>query len=118
MSAQKWTPGPWAAVEHRCGGYDIKSGGCDLFVTVKVGEYATEQANASLAAAAPDMADALRVFIEWCDSEKAGPQYSTADRRDSPTGEPEWRAWWENQLRLAALAPELARAALAKAGAA
>lgn len=58
--------------------------------------------------------EALGTFMEWWDTESAGPQYSSPLGRDGFDGEREWRAWWDNQLRLAALAPELGRAALAQ----
>lgn len=122
MIANQWTPAPWFThregistvyVEARIGGGLVQ----EIAACGPTQEPRQQDANARLIAAAPDMMEALRVFIEWCDSEKAGPQYSSAERRDTATGEPEWRAWWENQLRLAVLSPELARAALVKAGA-
>lgn len=58
--------------------------------------------------------EALGTFMEWWDTESAGPQYSADERRNAPDGEREWNLWWSNQLRLAALAPELGRAALAQ----
>lgn len=67
-------------------------------------------------AAVTELVDAARLFKEWCDKEKAGPQWSSDLGRNGPNGEAEWREWWNEQLWLADEGPRRVEAALAKLG--
>ena len=62
--------------------------------------------------AAERVVEAARLFKEWCDKEKAGPQWSSELRREGPNGEAEWRKWWNDQLWLADQGPAQVEAAL------
>ena len=71
-------------------------------------------ANARLIAAAPDLLEACETFAEWLGREESG--FARAgNKRDAPEGERAWRDWYNENLRLCALAQEQARAAIAKA---
>lgn len=65
-----WTPGPWAvnpkaATNVEAGGRGVSACG-GYFDNTSDGAYAVEnEANARLIAAAPDMAEALRLFIHY-----------------------------------------------------
>lgn len=70
--------------------------------------------NARLIAAAPELLEACQTFAEWLRREDEG--LPAGIERGTPEGEREWRAWFDENLRICALAQEQARAALAKAG--
>lgn len=70
--------------------------------------------NARLIAAAPDLLEACETFAEWLGREESG--FARAgNKRDTPEGERAWRDWYNENLRLCALAQEQARAAIARA---
>jgi len=75
---------------------------------------AENQANARLIAAAPDLLQAVRTFADWLRREEEGFDH-TKDDRNTPEGEAAWRAWYDGNLNVCALAREQARAAIAKA---
>lgn len=106
----KFTPGPWQFVNGR----QIRSAK-DQIAQVWMMRNGEGVANARLIAAAPELYEALRVFIEWRDKERAGPNWPTEARRDCPEGEAEWKRWWHEQMDLAGQSEELARSAIAKA---
>lgn len=110
----KHTPGPW----------NIYFNSQDDLVILKVFEGGTEShviarchsglENALLIAAAPDLHEACKTFVEWLDREESG--FARAgNERDTPEGERAWRDWYNENLRLCALAQEQARAAIAAA---
>ncbi len=71
-------------------------------------------ANARLIAAAPDLLEACEIFAEWLCREENG--FTTVgNNRDTPEGERAWRDWYDENLRLCALAQKKARSAIAKA---
>lgn len=70
---QKWTPGPWVAEPYQDGwriwdnGKGFKSDVADIAIRRSItskGPSAEEEANARLIAAAPAMAEALRIIAE------------------------------------------------------
>jgi len=75
---------------------------------------AIQEANACLIAAAPELLEACHTFALWCQREEAGFP-DAASRRSTPEGEQEWRKWYNENLRLCALAQEQANAAITKA---
>ena len=110
----KHTPGPW----------NIYFNSQDDCVIRKMFEDGTEShviarchsglENALLIAAAPDLLEACKTFVEWLDREESG--FARAgNKRDTPEGERAWRDWYNENLRLCALAQDQARAAIAKA---
>ena len=62
--------------------------------------------------AAEKVVEAARLFKEWCDKEKAGPQWSSELGRNGPNGEAEWSEWWNEQLWLAGEGPRQVAEAL------
>lgn len=57
--------------------------------------------------------EACETFAEWLGREESG--FARAgNKRDTPEGERAWRDWYNENLRLCALAQEQARAAIAK----
>ncbi len=70
-------------------------------------------ANARLIAAAPELLEACQTFAEWLRREEGG--FPAETRFNTPEGEAKWREWFDENLRVCALAQEQARAALAKA---
>lgn len=120
----KHSPGPWYVGSGTYEGRNIYS---TAFVTDDEGftyqpvvataednEVACWDANARLIAAAPDLLEACETFAEWLGREESG--FARAgNKRDTPEGERAWRDWYNENLRLCALAQEQARAAIARA---
>lgn len=73
----------------------------------------TEEADARLIAAAPDLLEACQTFAEWLRREDAG--FPAETRFNTPEGEAKWREWFDENIRICALAQKQARAAIAKA---
>ena len=61
-----------------------------------------------------ELVEANRTILAWFESEKAGPDYGSQDRKTHPEGERIWKEWWERQLRLCEESEAQARAVLAK----
>lgn len=61
--------------------------------------------------AVAEMIEAMRTFVAWLDREEAGSGVGHL-RDSSPEAEAQWRAWYEENLRLCALARTQGRAAL------
>jgi hypothetical protein len=128
MSAFKGTPGPWEAkrtdpqewaINAPNGDPALKHGtwyglavayGCDE--SPSVGREVAK-ANARLIAAAPELLEACQTFAEWLRREKEG--LPVGIERDTPEGERQWCTWWEEYLRIYALAQQQVIAAIAKA---
>ena len=72
-----------------------------------------ERANARLIAAAPELLEACQTFAEWLRREDAG--FPAETRYNTPEGKAKWREWFDENIRICALAQEQARAAIAKA---
>lgn len=78
------------------------------------GHHEEAMPDALLIAAAPDLLDACKTFVEWLSREDEG--WAKAGKsRDTPEGEAEWRQWYGDNLALCRLAQEQARGAIAKA---
>lgn len=121
MSAFRGTPGPWVAMRGtESTGREV----ADWAVTVDNhhtwictgptwdAEHQQESfANARLIAAAPELLGACQTFSEWLRREDQG----WGGKRDTKEGEAAWREWWNENLRICALAQEQVRAAIAKA---
>ena len=61
-----------------------------------------------------ELLEACETFAEWLGREESG--FARAgNKRDTPEGERAWRDWYNENLRLCALAQERARAAIARA---
>ena len=58
--------------------------------------------------------EACKTFVEWLAREESG-LVSAGNKRDTPEGERAWRDWYNENLRLCALAQEKARSAIASA---
>lgn len=71
-----------------------------------------EEFDARLIAAAPELLEACQTFAEWLRREEAG---FPAETRCAPDGEAKWREWFDENIRICALAQKQARAAIAKA---
>ena len=76
-------------------------------------EFMQDLANARLIAAAPDLLEACQTFAEWLRREEAG--FPAETRSNTPEGKAKWREWFDENIRICALAQEQARAAIAKA---
>jgi len=63
-------------------------------------------------AVADDLLEACQTFAEWLRREDAGFPVET---RCAPEGEAKWREWFDENIRICALAQKQARAAIAKA---
>ena len=117
----KHTPGDWYVTGEMTRYIDVRIGGgliqevASCGPTEADGGYGPQQeANARLIAAAPDLLEACETFAEWLGREESG--FTRAgNKRDTPEGERAWRDWYNENLRLCALAQEQARAAIAKA---
>ena len=70
-------------------------------------------ADARLIAAAPALLEACETFAEWLRREDEG--LPAGIERGAPDGERRWREWWNENLRICALAQEQARAAIRQA---
>ena len=119
------TPGPWSAGP-QCeisGWVDISIGGYPrnpVASATPAGPGGAEErrdsetvANARLIAAAPELLEACQTFGEWLRREEGG--FPAETRFNTPEGETKWREWFDENLRICALAQEQARAAIAKA---
>lgn len=122
------TPGPWF---HDCNGSIWRRNPDELYqnggtvagdrplATVSKGwhhegaEGYPVEANARLIAAAPGLLEACQTFAEWLRREEEG--LPAGIERGTPDGERKWREWWNENLRVCALAQDQARAAIAKA---
>ena len=125
MSAFKGTPGPWFAgeqcevsgwVDIRIPGYSRNPVACATPADSGDAEArrdAETLANARLIAAAPELLEACQTFAEWLRREDEGLPGGIA--RGTPEGERRWREWWDENLRVCALAQDQVRAAIAKA---
>jgi hypothetical protein len=69
---------------------------------------------AKLVKAAPELLEACKTMAEWFRREHEG-FANAGEVRTTPEGEAAWRKWWEENLRLCALAETQAAAAIAKA---
>ena len=76
-------------------------------------EFMQDLANARLIAAAPELLEACQTFAEWLRREDAG--FPEETRSNTPEGKAKWREWFDENIRICALAQEQARAAIAKA---
>lgn len=65
-----------------------------------------------LITSAPDLLEACQTFAEWLRREDAG--FPAETRFNTPDGEAKWREWFDENLRVCALAQEQARSAIAK----
>lgn len=124
----KHTPGPWAYSTSQEGwSYTVNifqadnaaptDGWSDVAYIIKTcaGEQQSiQRANARLIAAAPDLLEACRTFVEWLDREDAGFDHKTHNR-ETPEGEAAWREWFYGNIALCGVAQDDARAAIAKA---
>lgn len=113
----KHTPGPWSVAETRHN-YDtvIRGPKGEPIALALIAGYTKQEgaANTALLAAAPDLLEACETFAEWLGREESG--FARAgNKRDTPEGEREWRDWYNENLRLCALAQDQARAAIARA---
>lgn len=120
----KHTPGPWYVGSGMYEGRNIYSTASvtdgegftyqPVVATAEDNEVACWDANARLIAAAPDLLEACEIFAEWLCREENG--FTTVgNNRDTPEGERAWRDWYDENLRLCALAQKKARSAIAKA---
>jgi hypothetical protein len=67
MAESKFTPGPWAAEQHRdCGIFRIKAGDQNI-ASLSFWDESNEKANAELMAAAPRLLEILRKVLEYSD---------------------------------------------------
>lgn len=118
----KHLPGPWMILGTPVSpippemfpvliGVEDEEGGLPIMAVHNInGDYG----DARLIAAAPDLLEACKTFVEWLDREESG--FARAgNKRDTPEGERAWRDWYNENLRLCALAQEQARAAIASA---
>lgn len=119
----KHTPGPWSVFEHSWCETSIRAPSTDNALCRLDINHATEEsqeadeeqmaANARLIAAAPDLLEACQTFAEWLRREDAG--FPAETRFKTPEGEAKWREWFDENIRICALAQKQARAAIAKA---
>ena len=120
--AQAATPGPWKAGQYLGSPRqfvihtDVGDGGRGSYVAFTSAAFGNDEtiANARLIAAAPDLLEACETFAEWLGREERG-FVRAGNKRDTPEGERAWRDWYNENLRLCALAQEQARAAIARA---
>lgn len=62
-----------------------------------------------------DLLEACKTFAEWLRREEAGStDQPWHNKRDTPEGERLWREWYDENLRICALAQEQVHAALAQ----
>jgi len=119
MSTHKHTPGPWKfgkeltarSVEWLVS-FDAGSKGRGIAIAETCAGSGNEDANARLIAAAPELLEACQTFAEWLRREDAGFPEET---RCAPDGAAKWREWFDENIRICALAQKQARAAIAKA---
>ena len=116
----KHPPGPWKVdkeLTSRSGEWLIAMDAGDKGRGIAIAETrvatGAELANARLIAAAPELLEACQTFAEWLRREEAG--FPAETRFNTPEGEAKWREWFDENLRVCALAQEQARAAIAKA---
>ena len=117
----KHIPGPWRVKPNSVGGPTVGPEGSVVADIRTYGgphvggrQHPQTDANARLIAAAPDLLEACETFAEWLGREESG--FARAgNKRDTPEGERAWRDWYNENLRLCALAQEQARAAIARA---
>lgn len=119
MSAQH-TPGPWKFGKElgaRSGewlvSFDAGSKGRGIAIAETRTGPGSEEANARLIAAAPELLEACQTFAEWLRREEAG--FPAEIRFNTPEGEAKWREWFDENLRICDLAQKQARAAISKA---
>lgn len=112
MSAH--TPGPWNTYFNSQDDFVIRKMFADGQESHVVARCHSGVANTRLIAAAPELLEACKTFVEWLGREERG-FAGSGNKRDTPEGEKAWRDWYNENLRLCALAQEQARAAIAKA---
>lgn len=117
----KHTPGEWRVRNNSVGGPFVSSDSGTIADVrtcggIHVGgpQHPETMANARLIAAAPDLLEACETFAEWLCREEKGFDH-VANNRDTQEGEKVWRDWYDENLRLCALAQEQARAAITRA---
>lgn len=124
MNEQRFTPGQWEVLPLEHGGTYLRIRGTRLGARFKIanvhapkdtfpGDVIESVANARLIAAAPDLLEACATFEEWLRREEAG--FPGRDFRNTPEGEAAWRVWYDENLRICALAQKQARAAISRA---
>lgn len=110
-SAREWRTHHWVVRTS----YEPSNGGACGHQVCEISSMntGTEEADARLIAAAPDLLEACQTFAEWLRREDAG--FPAETRFNTPEGEVKWREWFDENMRVCALAQEQARAAIAKA---
>lgn len=106
------TPGPWEAVSNLVRTARTPTGG-GFLVAECPANIGSRLEDARLIAAAPELLEACQTFAEWLRREEAG--FPAETRFNTPEGEAKWREWFDENMRVCALAQEQARAAIAKA---
>ena len=104
----KHTPGPWK-FENK--GYRIEVRTDELH-TFAFG--VSDEGNARLIAAAPELLEACQTFAEWLRREESG-FVKAGNERYTPEGEAAWSEWYSENLRICDLAQKQAYSAIAKA---